>query len=247
MLHEILAIEQPIVGKAKAIMEESLKVFKEKHNLFIGFIRTHKPFDEKEVTLPEETQTITTTVPERLQYTMPFLVEAIDIVFQKEATNQEAKADIVLPNGAVLYSQVPATCLLGLETKLKDIRGLYEAIPTLPPGISWVEDTNAGNNVFKTEHPEIKLRTEMRFKSQVLYNATDKHPAQIEKWQEQVPTGQFEKVTFNGMVTSAKKAEYLKKIDILLEAVKTARQRANSTVITRAGGLGVALANFINS
>ena len=85
----------------------------------------------------------------------------------------------------------------------------------------------------------------MKFKSQVLYKATVEHPAQIEKWEEQVPVGKYVKKVWSGMLTPARKSELLGNIDKLISAVKKARQRANATVVVKLN-VGQKFIDFIN-
>ena len=81
---------------------------------------------------------------------------------------------------------VPATLLLGLESRLKMVRDVYAEIPTLPPGGKWVKDTNEGNDIYFNENIETRFKTAKTFVHKVLYEATKEHPAQIEKWEELV-------------------------------------------------------------
>lgn len=245
-MHELLAVESDAQSQFKLILEETTKVFKDKPALFTGFNRKLITFDENDQTdFPEEHQALTETVENKLKYAASFITRFLDVSFQKESTNQLAKADIIV-DGTAIATDVPATFLLGLEQKLKDIRNMYAAIPTLQVGVEWENDETIGKGIYRMIHPEEKLRTELKFKSQVLYEATDKHPAQIEKWQEQVPTGKYIRNIWSGMMTSAAKHEYLAKIDRLISAVKAARQRANSQEVVTSK-IGKALIDFINS
>jgi hypothetical protein len=61
----------------------------------------------------------------------------------------------------------------------------------------------------------------------VLYEATDKHPAQIEKWEEQVAVGKYVTNVQCGMLSPADKSTLLGRCDRLIQAVKKARMKAN--------------------
>lgn len=244
-LHELLAVESDAKGQLAKILEETAKVFKDKH-IFQGFVRTLKMFDEKdEEQNSEEHAEIGSTVPKRLEYTSNFIVRFLDVIFQKEATNRMACADIVV-DGVVIAENVPATYLLGLESKLKEIRSLYEKIPTLDVGTAWEPAEDMGPGIYRQKFPDIALKTKMKFQYQVLVEATEHHPAQIEKWEDQVPVGRYTKQNWCSMITSTRKAQLLDNIDKLSREVKKARQRANNTEIEK-GNIGKKIMDFINA
>jgi hypothetical protein len=121
--------------------------------------------------------------------------------------------------------------LLGLEEKLKRLREVFDKIPTLPPGIEWKPDPDRGDNVYKMSYPEVTRRTRKVTKPVVLYEATDKHPAQVKEVSEDIPVGKFTKVAWSGMMSPAEKSRLLARVDRLSRAVKQARQRANTTEV----------------
>lgn len=148
---------------------------------------------------------------------------------QKEATNQSAQADIVLPNGTVLIKNVPATLLLGFETKLTKLREMYDAIPTLQPGVEWVEDPQASmQGVYKATKDEMGLKTEKDFNFRILVKPTPEHPAQVEKWTADKPVGEYKRVRISGMLTPKQKSDLLGRLDTLIGSIKKARMRANT-------------------
>ena len=251
-LHQILAVEADLEGKYKRICEESKKTFG-KGAMFTGSHRKLVSFDDNAPDFPEENQAITTTVNARIEYTNKSIAKYFDALVQKEATNQVAKADLIV-NGTAIASNVPATFLLALESRLKYVRGVYESIPTLPAGTEWRVAEDKGADIFEMVHPEEKLKTELTFKSQIITEAKfppagsagTSIPAQVEKWQEQVPVGKFVKHIWSGMITTARKAELLDRIDILINETKMARQKANSVEVVNVN-IGKAITDFINA
>lgn len=243
-LHEILAVEADTQGQYKNIFDETLRVFKNEH-LFKGFIKTLTMFDEKDAVLnSEERSEIATTVPKRLEYTKNFIIKYLDVVLQKEATNQTAFADIVI-DGITIAEKVPTTFLLGLESKLKEIRKLYERIPTLEVSVAWEKAEDIGDDIWRQKYPEEALRTKKQFLHQILVEPTNHHPAQIEKWEEQVAVGRYEKQNWSGMITSTEKARLLNNIDKLTHEVKKARQRGNNTEVVKTN-IGKKLMDYIH-
>jgi hypothetical protein len=244
-LHEVLAVDGDLAGTAKAILEETVNTFAKKPEHFLGTNKSYLPLLEGEAEMPEERKEYTTTVDDKLTYTFESVIRHYDAFLQKEATNQIAKADLIV-DGKTIASNVPATALLGFETKLKELRKVFEAIPTLQPGVAWEADKTVDDrgNVFKRVHPEEKNRTVKQFRSQVLYPATDKHPAQIEKWEEPAVVGRYVTNVWCSMLTPARKSDLLGRVDSLIQAVKQARQRANDVDVLKVN-IGDALAKFI--
>ena len=244
-LHELLAVESDIENVYKKVMKEAQVTFTKKPAHFMGFHKRLELFsDSANDTTPEEFQDITETVDSKLEYISKHGQRYLDAVLQKELTNQTASADLIV-EGVTLATKVPATFLLGLENKLKFVRAVYEAIPTLPPGYSWEKDETKGDGVWRSKNPENKYKTAKTFKHKVLYEATKEHPAQIERWEEVENVGMYVFERWFGMFSPARKSDVLEKIDILLRAVKKARQKANSVDVVKSR-IGSKIFDFIN-
>jgi hypothetical protein len=252
-LHEVLAVEADLEGKFKRSCDEAKKTFKDRPAHFIGSVRELTMFSDDGIDYPSEQQEMATTVHDKLAYIKKDISAYINALCQKESTNQKATAKIVI-DGIELTGELPATFLLGMESRLKYIRSVYETIPTLPVNIHWEKDESAGDNIFVTKYPEEKLKTARTFKSKVLVPAQfpkdgergDSLPAQIEKWEEVENVGKFVKTIWSGMLPSSEKSKILGRIDDLIRAVKQARQRANATEVQRCGGLGNLFMDYIN-
>lgn len=227
-LHELLAVEGDLASVAEKVTDEAVNTFSKKQEHFVGQVRTLTMFDEarsgENVT---DEKPLVTTVGAKLDYVAKQVIPYFDAVLQKDVTNQSAIADLVV-NGKTLAKDLPATFLLGMEARLKKLRKVYETIPTLNPGIHFVKDEAAGEGVYRQENPSTNMRTEKTIKHKVLYDATKEHPAQIERWNEDVPIGRIETAHTSGMVSPAEKSRLLGNVDTLLRAVKKARQRANT-------------------
>ena len=246
-LHEILAVEGDREGIAKKIVHETTNVFGNKHSLFLGGSKTLKMDQaghESAEAAAQEITEIVTTVDERLDYTRKAVVQWLDVVLTKEATNQTARANLIVDD-VVIAENVPATFLLGLESKLKNLREMYMAVPTLAPGTSWIPDTVAGRGIYRAEHSEVRAKTAKVPQFKVLYEATKEHPAQIERWNEEVTVGRFISTPQSAMMPASRKAEVLGRLDKLIQATKQARMRANNVEIVESQ-IGNALFNYIN-
>jgi hypothetical protein len=244
-LHEVLAVERDLENVSKKLRTESIKTLG-KESLFNGQVRTLTMFDEAQAMSNSiEHQELTTTVNENLEYLVDKIAEYWDVVATKDATNQNAVADIII-DGQVLVSDVPVNTLLGLEQKLGELRAVYEAIKTLPPGIKWIADTQSEKpGVFVSVHPEVSFKTEQTIKGIELSPATKEHPAQVQSTKVVTNIGKYEITRQCGMMTPLGKAEKIERLDILLRAVKKARMRANSVEV-KDFKLGHTLLGFIN-
>lgn len=229
-LHELLAVMADTSNVSTAMLNEGKTVFAKKPEHFRGHTRTVAYFDESRSSenVTEE-KAMVTTVNERLEYILHVLGRHYDALLQLEEANGRAKADLVV-NGVTIMADVPATFLLGMEARLKNLRELLLTLPTLEPSIKWAKDDLAAPDVF-TAPPAASFKTEKTVKSKVMYDATEHHPAQIHQWSEDVPVARVEVTTTSGMLPPAAKAVMLERCDDMIRAVKKARQRANATEV----------------
>jgi hypothetical protein len=123
---------------------------------------------------------------------------------------------------------------------------MYEAIPTLAPGIKWKENPQAGIGIFDAVFDIENFKTAKTIQHKIIVPATEKFPAQIEKWEEQIPVGKYSISTQCSMLTPARKSVLIGKIDKLIQGCKQARQRANCVEVEDAQ-IGKILFNYINS
>jgi hypothetical protein len=226
-LHELLAVEGDLAGTAKKLTEEAIRTFG-KPNHFLSSHQHIAMFDaaKQDQVIADIHQKMDTTVTEKLDYLAEAVAKYFDAVLQKEMTNQTAVADLKI-GSVTIGNKIPATYLLGMENKLKELRQVYEAIPTLAPGIHWELDETLGKGVYRMKHSDEKLKTAKTFMHKVLYEATKEHKAEIEKWEEQIPVGKIITNVTSGMLSPAEKSAILGRLDQMIQAVKKARCKAN--------------------
>lgn len=241
-LHELLAVEPDLKGAAEKIIAETINTFTKKPNHFEARHKNYRPKDEDGDTFAPERQEMVTTVPKKLDHTQDVVVRYLDAVAQKEVTNTEASAVLEVDGTPLIDTPLPATLLLALEGRLKQLREVYNAIPTLDPSETWKWDEQT-----KTYEAESKdsYKTKKVYRNHVKAPATDKHPAQVETYTEDERIGTWTTKRWSGCVTPAEKAAVLGRIDKLTRAVKQARQRANDAEAKKVE-LGNVLFNFIN-
>jgi len=250
-MRELLAVEADAQGQYKNILAESKNVF-DKGNLFQGSHKKLEMFQEDGIEHPVVRSEIATTVQARLNYNKLVVLRYFDILLQKESTNQVARADVVI-EGKEIASNLPATFLLGMESRLRELREVYVTIPTLDQGTKWEKDEDTGEGVWIAAHTVDSLKTKKNFKSEVLVEAKfppegyrgDSLPAQIKTWEEQEPVGKYVEIIRSGMITPADKSKFLGRIDMLIAAVKKARQRANATEVVKVN-IGKSFIDFIH-
>ena len=246
-LHEVLAVEGELESQSSKVMTEARQTFTKKGNHFMGF---HKWLDmnddnrKKEEEGATEHREVVETVKGKLDWVWKHFGRYLNAVAQKERTNQEARADLMVGD-EVLIEAMPATLLLGLESRLKKLRDVYMAVPTHQPGVRWEADAGRGEEVFRAAELVTTQKQEKTIRHKVLVEATEHHPAQIDKWTENIVVGTFKSEIWTSTVSPAQKAEWLGRIDQLLRAVKRARQRANSTEVVSISVNNV-LKNFIH-
>jgi hypothetical protein len=158
------------------------------------------------------------------------LQDLFDITAQKDYTNCEATADVEV-DGSVLLTAAPVTYLLFLEKQLCDIRTFISNLPVLDPAERWVYDDN--EDKFTTERPSETFRTKKSSKAIVLYPATPEHPAQTQLVTEDVIVGKWSVVKQSGAIPATHRQSWVRRVDALLRAVKSAREKANAETVAR--------------
>jgi hypothetical protein len=149
------------------------------------------------------------------------------VYFQKSKSNQIAVANLLF-QGEVIAKDVPVDELLGLESRLKALRVVLDAMPTLQAGQEWVKNINDTLvHSWVSATPEVTTKTKKLTTPVVLYEATDKHPAQVKEVSEDKVVGTFTNTKVSGCATSAQKAQILANVDELIMQAKQARMRAN--------------------
>jgi hypothetical protein len=233
-LHELLAVEKSRSAASKKLINDTTVKFG-KIEYFQGHVKTLKMINDstENVTIEKagsESRELPTTVQETLEYALKYWADAEDVILQKNITNQKAVADIVLPDETVVASNIPVDELLGLETRLEELRRVMDSMPTLPAAVACEDATKTtgrkgswvGRNVAVT------TKTEKQMVPVILYEATKEHPAQVKEVAQDKVVGSFSTTSFFGSASSSQKAETIARIDDLIASVKQARMRANS-------------------
>ena len=249
-LHEILAVEPEIKGNAERARSQAAETFRVKQAHFTGMRRTYRPFAVDEAVgedtserLEADTRLVT-TVPEELERAFQDISKAIDLGYQIDEANTSARGDIIVDD-VTLAQNVPATFLLQLEKRLKEVRTLFKEIPTFDPVRIWSVDPGADKKYALRAEPVVTIRKQRTRKYNVMYEATKEHPAQVDVVEVDEPVGEIRSYDWTGMISPGKKAALLDQLEKLLAGVKRARSRANEVEVDNQKKIASALFEYL--
>lgn len=179
-LHELLAVQGNLEGQASKTRADLTATFEKKPHLFRETRKTYTSKEEDAKPTTEEQQDIQTTVKDELAWVGHMLAKVMDVGHHIDLANTQAKADVTVEDEtSPLLTGVPATSLLQLEKRLKEVHDLVVAIPTLDPAKGFSADTDRAKGIYKAREVR-KARTKKVQKALVKYPATPEHPAQTE-------------------------------------------------------------------
>lgn len=223
-LNQVLAVEKGVKTRTYAALTEMHKAA-QVAALFQGFSKTYEPVEEKGLPQAPQTQKVQKNAEEMFTEARKALIDLFDITATKDWGNQLAKANLVV-DGQTLLTDVPATYLLFLDKQLSDLRDIVTKTTELDPAIDWSKDPNSG--LFRS--PQVQTQTTQKVqRALVMYQATDKHPAQTQLITEDQVVGHWFTVKQSGALPAPRKKELLTRIQKLLDAVKVALEDANMT------------------
>ena len=191
--------------------------------LYAGQIRTYQPRDDDGERRPDESQKVQLKATEVLDELASQLTRLYDLAAWRDHGNTLARADVVV-DGTAILTDVPATFLLFLEKQLNDWRTIVTKLPTLDTGQTWILDDATG--LHRTDAVK-SASTRKVLRNHVKSPATDKHPAQVHTYEEDVPVGDWQTTKLSGALTVPRQRELVERLDKLMDAVKSAREKAN--------------------
>ncbi|HEY7419363.1 MAG TPA: hypothetical protein VH593_29535, partial [Ktedonobacteraceae bacterium] len=192
-LNQIIAIEKGTKSRSLQELTDAHHTL-QKPTLLAGISRTYRPKDEEGEHFPSESTRVQVKAEEVIRKTTEALTKLFDVVATKDWANCQAKADVVV-DGKVLLTQVPATYLLFLEKQLVDLHTFIKKLPVLDAAETWTFDASADS--WATE-PMQTTKTKKIPRNHVKAEATEKHPAQVEVYYEDVVVGTWRTIKFSG-------------------------------------------------
>ncbi|HEY3502177.1 MAG TPA: hypothetical protein VGN37_05215 [Actinocatenispora sp.] len=225
-LNQIIAVEKGVKSRSFQELTASHHTL-QKQAALSGISRTYQPKDEEGERLPPESTRVQVKADEVIRETTRILTKLFDVTATKDWANCAARADVTV-DGRTILSDVPVTYLLFLEKQLVDLHTFVRKLPALDAAESWTYDASA--DCFATE-PVQTLRTRKVPRNHVKAEATEKHPAQVEVYHEDVTVGYWRTVKFSGALPASRINELIDRVEKLQAAVKFAREDANGTEI----------------
>lgn len=222
-LNQIIAVEKGIKTRSHQRLTEAHHAL-QKPALLAGISRAYRPKDEEGEQLPPEATKVQVKAEEIIRSTADILAELFDVTATKDYANCTARADVVV-DGKALLTGVPVTYLLFLEKQLVDLHTFIKKLPVLDASETWAFDASA--DCWATE-PVQTARTKKIPRNHVKAEATEKHPAQVEVYHEDVVVGYWKTVKFSGALPAKRMNELLERLERLQKAVKFAREEANN-------------------
>jgi hypothetical protein len=221
-LNQIIAIENGIKTSTQKDLTEAHHAL-QKPALLNGIARTYKPKDDEGEKYPDESTRVQVTASDMLRSTGAIMTRLFDVTATKDFANCVASADVVV-DGKVLLAKAPVTFLLFLEKRLVDLETFIKKIPTLDPSESWTFDQ--AQNCFAST-PSETVKTKKIRRNHVKAEATDKHPAQVDTYDEDTVVGHWRTIKYSGAIAATTSTQLLGRVTKLREAVKFAREEAN--------------------
>jgi hypothetical protein len=225
-LNQIVAVEKGVKTRSFQDLTEAHHAL-QKQALLAGIARTYQPKDEEGEPLPPESTRVQVKAEEVITQTTGILTRLFDVTATKDWANCTAKADVVV-DGEPLLRDVPVAYLLFLEKQLVDLHTFVRKLPVLDAAESWVYDASA--DCWATE-PTQTTRTKKIPRNHVKAEATEKHPAQVDVYYEDVVVGYWRTVKYSGALPAKRVNELLQRVEKLQQAVKFAREEANGAEV----------------
>ncbi len=225
-LNQIIAVEKSVKSKSFQDLTDAHHSL-QKQALLTGISRSYQPKDEEGEQLPSESTRVQVQADNVIRQVSASLSRLFDVTATKDATNCVAKADVVV-DGRTLLTDVPVTYLLFLEKQLTDLHTFVKKLPVLDAAESWTFNDSA--DAWSTE-PVRTIRTKKVPRNHVKAEATEKHPAQVEVYYEDISVGYWTTVKFSGGLPARRVSDLLERVEKLQQAVKFAREEANGVEV----------------
>lgn len=242
-LNQALAVEKTFKAAAEERMTK-LHHMLAKTDLLAGLSRTYQKRNEEDPELPppNEHKAVQLNAEETLIDLTQIVGDYWDAAAAKEATNCLAKADVIV-EGKVLLKDVPATLLLFLEKQLVGLHTYVTKLPVLDPAEEWSYNQETGLFIAR---PKQTIRTKKVPRSFEKSPATDKHPAQVDSYMEDVAIGTWTLTLTSGAIPETRRRELVARVELLQRAVKAAREAANMQEVVEFK-LGKTVFDFLTS
>lgn len=223
-LNQIIALSKGRKTRTESVISKIYHTLSKSAELFSGFVRTYRPLDDEGDKLPDENKRVQLRVTELVKEACASWEALFDATATLDESNKVARGDVVVGD-TLLLASVPVTHLLFLDKQLTNIATFIGKLPTLNPAFDWKWSKEADCYVTTAEE---KIKTKKIHKPFVKSPATMEHPAQVDVITEDVLVGYWKTVGHNGAIPEGHKRECLERVMAIQDAVKSAREKANS-------------------
>lgn len=226
-LNQVLAVSKTAKTEAQQAFTRAYHQLQQAAPLS-GIVRTYTPKDDDGERLPSESQLVQLKAHQVIADVKAKLGRMFEIVSIIDDTNRFATADIIV-DGQVLVESVPSTHLLWLEKQLVDLRTFIAKLPVLDPAEEWALNPNTGvsESAIRETHRSKKV-----LRNHVKAEATDRHPAQVDVYTEDIVVGYWATRKLSGAMRQTDVNTLMERVGKLQEAVKKAREYANGQEVT---------------
>jgi len=225
---QLVAIERQVKNNTSTTVTK-LHQELQKESLFNGMTRVYQPKNDEGDRLPDESTRVQLRVKDQIEQATKAWGELFDLTLSKDTGNCSAKANLEV-GGKVLAADVPVTTLLFLEDKLTDLHTFVKKLPQLNAADEWKFDAN--QMLYRSE-PIRSQKTKRTRKTLVKAEATDKHPAQVDVFEEDVIIGDWITTKLSSSLPASEIQTMLSRVEELQKAVKFAIESANSLQVDK--------------
>ncbi len=238
-LNQIIAVVQGKKTRAQKLLTTAHRGW---HKDRIGGItRTYKPKDEDGEQLQPERRAVQLRVKDALSKVQGEMTEFMNAVATQEYGNRGAKGTIAVGDRTIL-KDVPVTALLFLEKQLIDLHTFVGKIPTLPTDRVWKWDEN--KNCYATETEET-VKTQKVATTHVKFDPTEHQPGQADIINVDKTVGHWTTIHLSGAMPEMDRDDMLVRVEKLQDAVKVAREEANSAEVEQQDAFGKQVLGFV--
>jgi hypothetical protein len=241
-LGQVLALTQDGLSRFKNLLDDYTKFMRNSQGAFLGHKHTYTPSADT-IDVPEKRSyvNVVTTVSEKLKYfedtTKPF----IDNLFTKEKTNSSNVAFAELVVEGVNFGKLSSLELLALKGFLESatLKAMYESIPVRSDAETWLKsqaEAYRDREVFEKEIAEFPNKTTIKESYILVDPNVEKNkglsytPVKDTK-DTQVVLGIETKQQFSGQWSQTQRAELLRRLSTMKDAVVAALHVANNVEI----------------
>ena len=243
-LHELLGRRAGVRARVKTVIDDAYKRL-QRPALFTGGTKRYTPLTEEDgTTYPDQDVVLQLSANFVLRDAASALAELFNITMTVDEANAMATSDIIV-NGEVIYPNVPAVTLIAVEKRLTDLHTMIAAAPGLDPAERWFFDPATSSYRSATPVETLKMKKVTRYTT--VFAGDQHHAPDIRERTEDVPVGKWTSVNLSGGLSAEERAKLLRRVDLLRQAAREARERANSMRLTSDGtsDLGEALMGHI--